>query len=122
MALPEDNATPLVLTPRAENVSTLPASARFDQLNRVVLLAKEGLQRPDLSVMFQNVKGAPGAPETTIVMCENKLRNGRAAIRQLKRYAEKYGRDTPPCDSSLSNWETGALKWLCSVLPKPPAT
>ncbi|KAJ7784974.1 hypothetical protein DFH07DRAFT_948058 [Mycena maculata] len=52
--------------------------------------------------MFQNVillllllKGAPGAPETTIVMCENKLRNGSGAIRQLKRYAEKYGRDTP---------------------------
>ncbi|KAF7373581.1 hypothetical protein MSAN_00568500 [Mycena sanguinolenta] len=86
---------PLVSTPRAENASTLPRAARFDQLNRLVLLAKEGLQRPDLSVMFQNVKGGPGVPETTIVMCENKLKDGPAAIKQLKRYAEKYGRDTP---------------------------
>ncbi|KAJ6528030.1 hypothetical protein B0H19DRAFT_1334158 [Mycena capillaripes] len=92
----EDNATPVVLRPRAENVSALPAAARFDQLNRMVLLAKEGLQRPDLSILYQNVPGDPAdLSETTICMCENKLRDGPAAIRQLRRYAEKYGRGTP---------------------------
>ncbi|KAJ7361429.1 hypothetical protein DFH08DRAFT_373956 [Mycena albidolilacea] len=79
-----------------DSVSALPDSVRIDLLNRLVTFTRNSLQKPDLSVMYQNIPGAEGAPEVTISMAENKLRNAKAAIAQLRRYAKKYGRQASP--------------------------
>ncbi|KAJ7765814.1 hypothetical protein DFH07DRAFT_1058752 [Mycena maculata] len=93
-------AASLVATPPVEGSLALPRSVGYDMLKRMVNMARDGLRRPDVSVIHQDVLDADSsvfaAMERPICMAENKLKNMSAAIRQLKEFAQAYGRDTSP--------------------------
>ncbi|KAJ7029062.1 hypothetical protein C8F04DRAFT_1398582 [Mycena alexandri] len=89
---------PVIGTPPVEGTSSLPSSAGLDIVERIVNLARDGLRRPDISIIHQGLIGpeAPAPTEMTICMAENKVKNPAAAVKQLKGYAEAYGRDSSP--------------------------
>ncbi|KAJ7845496.1 hypothetical protein B0H14DRAFT_3139033 [Mycena olivaceomarginata] len=107
-----------VPTPPVDGPSALPDSVGVDMLNPLVHLAQESIRRPDVSIVYQGVPGAMGVPaEKTICMAENKLKDTRAAVDQLRGYAKEYGQESSRvCDSLHLRWPARVRSYFAGKL------
>jgi hypothetical protein len=109
-AEPESDVEPNLFLTDFNNERDLPdevaPSRALDSLGRLIDLGRDSLRKPDISIVHQSISTDPlqwssrdhisHGNDKIICMVENKLKDKKAAVKQLEGYAKDYGYESSP--------------------------